>query len=72
MAHSTAFIRFNEKNKPFVYYNLVCAEDYDLWLRLLYDHKFHFEIMDEFLVMYRTHTAEARKIENVHRDFSWI
>lgn len=56
MSHSTAMIRYNEKNKEFVHYNMICAEDYDLWLRLMFTHNFTFEIMDHFMIYYRTHT----------------
>ena len=56
MSHSTAMIRYNDKNKEFVHYDLISAEDYDLWLRLMYVHNFTFEIIDHFLVNYRLHS----------------
>eukprot|EP00347_Sterkiella_histriomuscorum_P005751 403355407 len=73
IGHSTIMFRFNDKNKAKIYYRYVSAEDYDHWLRLLYDEQMTFEIMDEFMVYYRTHSAAARKEENVNRsNLHWI
>lgn len=72
MGHSSMMFRFNEQNKDRIYYRYVSAEDYDHWMRLLYEENMIFEVMDEYLVYYRTHSAAARKEENVNRDMGWI
>lgn len=73
LGHSSIMFRFNENNRDKIYYRYVTAEDYDHWLRLMYEEGMIFEVMDEFLIYYRTHTAASRKEENVNRnDMSWI
>eukprot|EP00347_Sterkiella_histriomuscorum_P019461 403341546 len=72
ISHSTVMIRMNEQNRPNIYYNMMSAEDYDLLLRMLYEHNMRFEVIDEFMTYYRQHSQAARKEEKLNRDYSWI
>lgn len=67
IAHPTVMIRRNVFLEVGGYSTEVCAEDYDLWLRIrrLKSHKFH--NLPDVLLRYRVHAAQASTVAHYQR-----
>lgn len=72
--HPTVMIRKKLLVNNNIYYNNVCSEDYDLWVRLLFEYDIKFHVINKPLLKYRIHKNQLTitNIDNILKSDSYI